>query len=104
VGLVPRWLTSAFQPGLGIATPIRYRFDVPGPVVVRQDVLVNHDSFELQPAGDARPDVTFHCNTGNYLLVIYGRLSSDWGAIQGRLAIEGRREQATVFSTWFRGF
>ena len=104
VNMVPRWLRNAFSPGLGLPTPMRFRFEVPGPVPVRQDVLINHDSFQFEPSGDARADVTIHCDTSSYILLIYGRLNVDWASVQGKVTIDGRREQATNFTTWFRGF
>ena len=45
-----------------------------------------------------------HCDTGSYILLIYGRFNLDWASVIGKARIEGRREQATIFTTWFRGF
>ena len=104
VKMTPRWLRSAFRPDPGLPTPARFRFEVSGPVPVRQDVVVNNDSFQTEPAVEGRADVIFRCNTGNYILLIYGRLSVAEGLTSGRLSIDGSRKRATHFTSWFQGF
>ena len=104
VGRVPRWLRGAFRPGLGLPTPTLYRFEVSAPVAVHQDVLVNEDVFQLAPAAESAADVTFQCDTGDYLLFIYGRLGLDQAVSAGKVAIQGPREQANNFTAWFQGF
>jgi uncharacterized protein (TIGR03083 family) len=103
VGLAQRWLTNTFRPAPGLATPVRYRFDVSAPVPVRQDVLVSQDSFRLEPLTDRGADVTFRCRTGDYILLVYGRLPLDRAVSAGRLEIEGNRAQALLFPTLFQG-
>ena len=103
VGLVPRWLSNTFSHEPSLPTPVRYRFEVPGPVPVRQEVLVSQDSFQIGPIADGGADVTFRCNTGNYILLIYGRLGLDWALDTGRLEVEGDRQLASLFNTRFRG-
>jgi hypothetical protein len=66
-------------------------------------VLVSQDSFHLVPVADIDADVTFRCNTGNYILLVYGRLPLDRAMDTGRLAIAGKREQAFLFPTLFQG-
>jgi len=102
-GLVPRWLSNTFSPEPELPAPVRYRFNVPGPVPVNQDVLVNQDRFHIEPAANVEADATFHCDTGNYILLIYGRLALDQGLDSGRLEVEGNRELASLFNTRFRG-
>ena len=104
VGRVPRWVSNAFRPGLDLPTPIRYRFDVQNPVPVKEALLVKGDSFEAEPAGGEPADVTFRCNTGTYILLIYGRLDVEGAIATGQLTVEGSREQATSFTAWFQGF
>jgi hypothetical protein len=103
VGLAQRWLSNTFHPVPQLAVPVRYRFDVSGPALLRQDVLVSQESFQLVPAADVSADVTFHCHTGNYILLIYGRLPLDRAVATGRLEIEGNRELASLFPTLFQG-
>jgi len=103
VGLAQRWLSNTFHPIPRLAAPVRYRFDVSGPAPLRQDVLVSQDSFHLVLTADSVADVTFHCRTGDYILLVYGRLPLDRAVDSGRLEIEGNREQAGLFPTLFQG-
>lgn len=101
--MVPRWLNNTFSRDAAPPSPVRYRFDVSGPVPVHQDLLVEREKFSVEPVGSQEADVTFRCNTGNYLLLIYGRLDLAKGAPAGRLAITGNQELAAQFSSLFRG-
>ena len=103
VGLAQRWLSNTFHPAPRLSAPVRYRFDVSGPVPIQQDVLVSQDSFHLVPVADIGADVTFRCNTGDYILLVYGRLPLDRAIDTGRLEIEGNREPAFLFNTLFQG-
>ena len=103
VGVAQRWLSNTFRPAPHLAAPIRYRFDVSGPVPIQQDVLVSQDSFQREPVTNRGADVTFRCTTGNYLLLVYGRLPLDRAVDTGRLEIVGNRAQASLFNTLFRG-
>ena len=66
-------------------------------------MLVTQDNFHLVPVADIGADVTFHCNTGDYILLVHGRLPLDWAVDTGRLEIEGNRAQAFLFNTLFQG-
>jgi hypothetical protein len=101
--MVPRWLTNTFGRQLAQTSPIRYRFDVPGPVPVHQDVLVGGEEFSIEPVNSKVADVTFRCSTGNYLLLVYGRLDLNKGVPVGRLDVSGNLEQAARFNALFRG-
>lgn len=103
VGQAQRWLTNTFSPASGFATPVRYRFDVSGPTTVQQDVWVSQDQFRLEPVAASDADVTFRCQTGNYLLFVYGRLNLDDAIATGRMVVEGNRDQAARFNALFRG-
>ena len=59
VDLAPRWLRTAFTPGLDLPTPVRYRFDVSSPGAVHEDLLVNGDSFQAGPSGAEPADAVF---------------------------------------------
>ena len=104
VGRVPRWVRNAFRPDLDLPTPVRYRFDVQSPVPISEDFLVKGDSFQVEATGGEPADVTFRCNTGTYILLIYGRLNVEGAIAAGQLTIDGSREQATSFTAWFQGF
>ena len=103
LGVAQRWLSNTFRPAPGLIAPIRYRFDVSGPVPVRQDLLVSQDSFQRESVTDRGADVTFRCTTGDYLLLVYGRLPLDRAVDTRRLEIAGNRAQASLFNTLFRG-
>jgi uncharacterized protein (TIGR03083 family) len=98
-----RWLANTFSPTPSLAAPVRYRFDVSGPAAVRQDVLVSQDGFCIEPVAATGADVTFRCDTGDYILLVYGRLPLERALDTGRLKIDGSREQAALFNTLFRG-
>jgi uncharacterized protein (TIGR03083 family) len=98
-----RWLSNAFRPVPGLSTPIRYRFDVSRPVAVRHDVLVSQDGVRLEPVADSDADVTLRCTTGDYILLVYGRLPVDRAVDTGRLEVAGKRQQASLFTTLFQG-
>ena len=104
VGRVPRWVSNAFRPGLDLPAPVRYRFNVQTPVPLKEDLLVRGDSFQAEPTGGEPADVTFRCNTGTYILLIFGRLDVESAIAAGQLTVEGSREQATSFTAWFQGF
>ena len=103
-GRVARWLSFAFVPGLDLPTPVRYRFDISSPVAVQEDVVVTRDSYSIHPSGQGVSDVTFRGTTGNYILLIYGRLAPQHGVTTGRLTVEGSQREADNFTAWFKGF
>ena len=61
-------------------------------------------SDRSENAGGSKADALFSCDTGNYILLIYGRLSVEHGLASGRLHIDGAVDRATEFTKWFRGF
>jgi uncharacterized protein (TIGR03083 family) len=104
--LVPRWLTNTFSRDPATAASggsIRYRFEVSTPLAVRQDVVVEPESFRLESPGGGRADVTFRCSTGNYFLLIYGRLELEQAVAAGRMAVDGDPRQAAGFNVRFQG-
>jgi hypothetical protein len=103
VDLAQRWLSNTFNGAPTLSAPIRYRFDVSGPVPVRQDVLVNQDSFRVEPVADSSADVTFRGTTGDYILFVYGRLPLDRAVGTGRMEMAGNGAQASLFTTLFQG-
>ena len=104
VGLVPRWIRNAYTPGLDLPTPVRYRFDVSSPVAVHRDLLVTGDSYQMGQTNQEPADVVFGCSTGNYVLLMFGRLEVESAVAAGRLSIEGSPDQAKNFNVWFKGF
>ena len=104
VGMVPRWLRTAFIPNQDMPTPVRYRFDISSPVEVREDVLVTGAEYQVGPSGDEPADVVFRGGAGNYILLMFGRLQVEQALASGRLTAEGSVDQAKNFNAWFPGF
>ena len=104
INLLPRWIESAFMSGLELPTPVRFRFVVAGPVEIRKDLIVDDDSYRSETSNTEDSDVTFHCNTGNYVLLMFGRLQVERAVADGRLKVEGSMERAKDFNYWFKGF
>ena len=103
LGIAQRWLSNTFRPDPRLTAPLRYRFDTHGPTPLRQDVLVSQEDMQITPMTEGNADVTFRCSTGDYLLLVYGRLSLDQAVHTGRLTIAGDREPAELFPILFRG-
>jgi uncharacterized protein (TIGR03083 family) len=103
VSLAQRWLANTFRPVPSLSAPVRYRFDVSRPVPVRQDVLVTQEGFHVESVTNTDADVTFSGTTGDYMLLVYGRLPLDQAIHTGRLEVAGDRQQASLFSTLFLG-
>jgi len=104
VDLVPRWIGIAFAPGLDLPKPVRYRFDVSSPVAVREDLVVDGDTHKTEASNTEYADAIFRCDTGNYLLLMFGRLQVERAVADGRLSVEGSMERAKDFNAWFKGF
>ncbi len=104
VGRVPRWVSNAFQPGLSLPVPVRYRFEVSQPVPVHEDYVVTQEEFQVKTGEQGPADVTFRCNTGDYILLVFGRLDVAEAVASGRLSVEGPGDLAANFTEWFLGF
>jgi len=93
----------AFWPGPRLSAPVRYRFVVTGPVPYRTTLVVAGDRVDIEEAGDAAVDVTFHCETETFVLLISARLTLERALDTGRVIVEGDRRLAMAFSQWFKG-
>jgi SCP-2 sterol transfer family len=100
-GSLPAW--RAFWPGTRRSTPTRYRFEVTGPIPLKADIVVEGDQARLEPAAAAQANVTFHCATEPFVLLLYGRLTLPHAIATGRIAAEGEMDLIPVFAQWFRG-
>ena len=98
-----RWLGVCFVPVEGGANA-RFRFEVSGPNAFSEDVVLEGNSFLIEPAGDATPDVTFRANTSAYVLLVYGRLDISSGSTPVQLEIDGPLETALLFTQSFQGY
>jgi len=77
----------AFWPGPRLPAPVRYRFVVTGPVPYRTTLVVAGDRVDLEEAGDAAVDVTFHCETETFVLLISARLTLESALDTGRVIV-----------------
>lgn len=101
--MAQRWLTNTFRATPALTAPRRYRFDITTPVPLPHDVLVRPDGVQLTPTTPEAADVTFHCTTGVYVLLVYGRLGLDAALGTGQMTLSGDRAQAAEFPVLFQG-
>ena len=95
-----RW---GFWPGPTLETPIRFRFSVEHPAPITTEILVHGDGVSLADPGTKPADVTFRCETGIFVLLMFGRLTVAEAGERGLLHVEGAPGLAEDFSQWFRG-
>ena len=95
-----RW---GFWPGPPLETPVRFRFLVEHPVPITTDIVVHGDGVSLADPGPESADVTFRCETGVFVLLMFGRLTVAEAGERGLLHVEGTPRLAGDFSQWFRG-
>ena len=96
-----RWM---FRPGERLTMPVRYYFDVSGAVPVQRHIVVEGDKAWIEaPPKTPGPNVTFRCYTETYALLVFGRISVESAATEGRLEIQGDSSLASKFSWWFQG-
>ena len=98
-----RWLRTSFAPLEGSDNSARFRFDISNPVTRREDVVIGSDGFEIEPVGEATPDVTFRLDTSSYILLVFGRLRAAGADKSPRISVEGSQDLAGQFSQWFQG-
>lgn len=103
VTLAHLWLANAFCPNAHSATPVRYRFEIAGPSPVWEDVVVYPDRIEIDNIGVEPANVTIKGSANDYLLLIYGRIKMADPDIADRFEIDGPRERAELFGSWFPG-
>jgi hypothetical protein len=89
-----------FQPGPKLASPLRYRFEVSAPIPFQGDIVIAGDMVYSEPVGTAAPDLTFHCDTETFVLLMYGRLTYEASIANGRLVADGNRELVAKFARW----
>ena len=59
---------------------------------------------KLYDSGAEPANVILRGDTGNYLLLIFGRLRVEQAVAAGRLTVEGSLDEAKTFNAWFPGF
>ena len=87
-----RAVRRAFRPDSGRPGPVRYRFDLSGPVTRSIDVVLSAEgaSFETGPSENA--DVVFCCSSSTYAMVIFGRQKLGQAIETGAVAAEGNQK------------
>ena len=95
-----RW---AFWPGPKLPTPVRYRFEVTGPIPLNADIAVEGDQVRLEEPGTGVSDIVFRCDTETFVLLMYGRLTAAEAIDRGSLETQGDPGDVARFSQWFRG-
>ena len=82
---------------------IRYRFELTGAGASSGDIVVEGDKASVEPAGTAKADVTFRCDTETFILMSLGRVTTDTATAAERLTIQGDNRLALEFHRWFPG-
>jgi len=89
---------SATQPA-----PVRYRFEVIGEVPGTYDLVVEEAKARLEPAGSAKANIIFHCETDTFVLMMYQRLTLHKATAAGRISAEGESGLIADFALWLKG-
>jgi uncharacterized protein (TIGR03083 family) len=97
------WFRWTLVPGMERSTPVRYRFEVTGPVSLRRDLVVEGHEARLEPVTAAPAHVTFCCAMEPFVLLLYGRLPLPDAIAAGHMTAEGATELIPTFAQWFRG-
>lgn len=58
-------------------------------ITLKIDIVVEGDQARLAPVEAAQADVTFHCATEPFVLLLYGRLTLPHAIAAGRIVAEG---------------
>jgi len=85
------------------ASPIRYRFEMRGPGASNQDIVVEAGKARVEPAGPDGANVTIRCDTGIFVLLMYGRLTLESARQDGRLEVQGKPALTSAFDRWLMG-
>ncbi len=95
------WGTE-FRGSPGQPEPLRYRFEMTGPGASNQDIVVEGGSARVEPAGPDAGHVTIRCDTGTFVLLMYGRLTLESARRDGRLEVQGEPALTSAFERWLK--
>ena len=84
-----------FQPGEGIASPSRFRFNLTDGG--SYDIVAGGGEPRMEDSSGDATDVTFACSGSTFALLAYGRLTVEGALATGDLTVEGDRELAAQF-------
>ena len=97
--LMPAFVVGTlFRPGNKQSASGRFRFELTGVVSGSHDIVVENGDSHMETAGKGSTGVTFRCDTETFALLAYSRISLDKAESEGRLAVEGDREFASLIS------
>jgi hypothetical protein len=94
--------SANFRLDARLPTPVRYRFELTGAVPSTHDLIVEHSTVRMEPAGAAPSHVTFRCETERFVLLMYRRLTLEPMMAAGQLVVEGDHGLTTAFDQWLR--
>jgi uncharacterized protein (TIGR03083 family) len=103
MGLIPPLIGWSFWSGARLPAPIRYRFHLTGPGASNSDIVVAGDTVRLELVGAGTANVSFHCDTEMFVLLMLGRLTLPNALAQSRLVAGGEAEWVATLAQWFRG-
>ncbi len=101
--LLPSFFHWQFWQGERLNKSVRYRFELTGPANRNINILVEGDKAYYDIVDDRLADVTFHCTTEIFVLMMYGRLKTEELMVRGDLTVEGKHNLAIHFGQWFSG-
>jgi uncharacterized protein (TIGR03083 family) len=100
---IPATVGWVFRPGSRQPGPVRYRFELIGAVPSRSDIIVAGNKASIEPSGGAKANVTFHCDSETFVLMMCGRLTLDSAIADGRMSVEGDHGLVAEFGRRFQG-
>lgn len=99
---IHKWLALCFQPTLHLVKAIRYRFQLTGAVTSCRDVVIEGDKFREEVDAEGPAHVTISCDSGAYVLMMYGRKRLKDMIARGQVKLVGDSGVATKFEQWFK--
>ena len=97
-----RW-RQAPSDAAGAAQALRYRFEVTDVPGYRTDVVLTDTQPYMEAVANTPADVTFRCDGGTFILLMYGRIHAQEAISQGRMTFEGDTDCVAAFSQRFTG-
>ena len=90
-----------FSPHTSLLAPVRYRCELTGAGARDYDIVVEGEKAVMRSAEAGEADVVFQCDTETFILIAWGRLTTDTALATDRLIIKGEIELAHDFQRWF---
>ncbi len=95
------WGTE-FRGNPGQPDRLRYRFEMTGPGASNQDIVIEGGAGRMEPAGPDAANITIRCDTGTFVLLMYGRLTLESASGDGRLMVQGELVLTSAFDRWLK--